>query len=107
MGTVITRNRIHADDRDFVHLEFVEGKAREVGDWLRAHGFGLPESYVFQVEVDVVDCPLLRLWWLGREELHALPAEELGRLMDLVHVTEVAVAEPFPAWWQPEAVTAR
>jgi hypothetical protein len=81
---------------------FGEAARAEAVLWIEAHGFG---SHTFQVQYDLVDCPLIRVWWLTHDEVTAIPDDELsaagGDIIPFAHIEEVVLRHPLPSWWQP------
>lgn len=88
------------------HRRLTDQQLAESVAWLALHGFDARamdgrSRYVFRVELDVVDCALLRIWWLTLDEIYDLPAEACDDVRPYAHVSEIAQRAPLPNWWQP------
>ncbi len=91
------------NERGNAYRGLTTAESAESLTWLADHGFPIPR-YVFRVEYEVIDCPMVKVHWLGDGELRAIPSADLQAnddIRDYCHVSEVAVRY-LPDWWQPE-----
>jgi len=78
--------------------DLTERQRRDMLDWLDAQD--IPNGSVYRVELDVVDCPLIRVTYLARDEHGRAHLDASGKVAK--ETAEYAQREQEPSWWQPK-----
>lgn len=91
MTTIVTERRLSAD-YDNPWWTLPAEQRHELNAWMEAHG--IPPTLTRSVEIDVIDCPMLRA------EIFEHPYRVTDDGDDLViHTVERAIRFDLPAWW--------